>query len=465
MAQPELALPASGEAELRREEEGARGAASCLRVFVVQALADVIRAPAPKRVLLAWCFFDWANSGFPTVITTFVFAAYFAQAVAPDAVRGQALWGHALSIGGLVVAVASPLLGAVADRAGARKPWLAAFSLLCLGATALLWTVEPEPSWAFRGLVLMTLATIAFELTMVFYNAMLPDLVPERLIGRLSGWGWGLGYFGGLACLALCLVLFVQADPPPFGLDKERLEHVRVVGPVVALWFALFSLPLFLLVPDRPPSGVRVADAMRQGAREFRATLRRLGQHGPIARFLLASLLYLNGLQTLFAFGGIYAAGEFGMSTAEIIQFGIALNVTAGAGAFLFGFVDDRIGARATIFIALAGVIIPGAGILLVRDTGWFWALALLLGTFLGPAQAAGRSMMARMAPQGLEAEMFGLYALAGKATNFLGPLVLSLATLATGSQRWGMSTILVFLVAGFLILMTVRPPARSPDG
>jgi UMF1 family MFS transporter len=419
---------------------------------------------APGRALLAWCFFDWANSAFPTVISTFVFAAYFAQGVAPDPVTGQAWWGHALSIAGLVVAAASPLLGAVADRAGARKPWLALFSLLCMLATALLWFVRPEPSAALLGLVLVTLASIAFELTMVFYNAMLPDLVPSRLIGRLSGWGWGLGYLGGLACLVLCLVVFVQADPPPFGLDKGGAEPVRATGPVVALWFFLFSAPLFLLVPDRRAADLTVAAAMRAGARQLGATLRRLGAHGSIARFLLASLLYLNGLQTLFAFGGIYAAGEFGMDTAEIIKFGIALNVTAGAGAFLFGFVDDWIGARPTIFIALVGVIVPGAGILLVHDAASFWSLSLVLGTFLGPAQAAGRSMMARLAPEGLEAEMFGLYALAGKATNFLGPFVLSLTTLATGSQRWGMSSILLFLIAGFAVLMTVAEPERPKE-
>jgi UMF1 family MFS transporter len=397
------------------------------------------------------------------VISTFVFAAYFAQGVAPDAATGQAWWGHALSIAGLVVAAASPLLGAVADRAGARKPWIALFSGLCIVTTALLWYVRPEASAALLGLVLVTIASIAFELTMVFYNATLPDLVPPRLVGRLSGWGWGLGYLGGLACLALCLVAFVQADPPPLGLDKASAEHVRAAGPLVALWFLLFSLPLFLLVPDRRAGELGVAAAMRQGARQLGTTLRRLGAHGAIARFLLASLLYLNGLQTLFAFGGIYAAGEFGMDTAEIIKFGIALNVTAGLGAFFFGFVDDWIGARPTIFIALAGVILPGAGILIVHDTAWFWGLSLVLGTFLGPAQAAGRSMMARLAPAGLEAEMFGLYALAGKATNFLGPLVLSLATLATGSQRWGMATILVFLLGGFAVLTTVSEPARSP--
>jgi UMF1 family MFS transporter len=418
--------------------------------------------PTRRSAVFAWCLYDWANSGFPTVITTFVFAAYFAQAVAPDPVTGQALWGHALSVGGLVVALSSPLLGAVADRSGARKPWVAVFCLLCIVPTALLWGVRPAPGDIPMALVLVTVATIAFELGMVFYNAMLPAVAPAERIGRISGWGWALGYLGGLSCLVLNLVAFVQAEPPALGLDKGALEHVRVVGPVVACWFALFAIPFFLLVPDRERTGVSAREAMRQGARQLWSTLRRIGHYRNIALYLAASLLYLNGLQTLFAFGGIYAAGSFGMSTAEVIKFGIALNVTAGLGAFLFGFVDDRWGAKRTILISLVGVAIPSAAALLVRDVGSFWICGLMLGTFLGPAQAAGRSLMARLAPPELATEMFGLYALAGKATNFLGPLVLATATYATQSQRWGMATILVFLAGGFILLLGVREPTRA---
>jgi UMF1 family MFS transporter len=419
-------------------------------------------APTRRSAVFAWCLFDWANSGFPTVITTFVFAAYFAKAVAPDPVTGTALWGHSLSIAGLVVALTSPLLGAVADRSGARKPWLVALTLLCIVPTALLWGVHPAPGDVVMALVLVTIATIAFELVMVFYNAILPDIAPEDRIGRISGWGWALGYLGGLSCLVLTLFAFVQADPPALGLDKGALEHVRVVGPVVACWFALFSIPFFLLVPDRRSTGVTVTRAMREGARQLWSTLKRIGSYRNIALYLAASLLYLNGLQTLFAFGGIYATGTFGMSEAEVIQFGIALNVTAGLGAFLFGFIDDRWGAKRTILVSLVGVAIPSAAALVVRDATSFWICGLLLGTFLGPAQAAGRSLMARLAPPELATEMFGLYALAGKATNFLGPLVLSTVTLAMQSQRWGMATILVFLAGGFLLLLAVREPSRA---
>jgi UMF1 family MFS transporter len=415
-----------------------------------------------RAAVFAWCLFDWANAAFPTVITTFVFGAYFTQGVAPDATLGTALWGQALGVAGVAVSLASPFLGALADRGGARKPWLATFAAICVLATAALWFVRPRQDDVLLALVLVGVASIAFELTMVFYNAMLPDLVPEERIGRVSGWGWGLGYAGGLFCLLLCLYGFVQADPPPFGLDKAAAEHVRAVAPVVALWFALFALPLFLLAPDRSRAEAPLGAILRDGAATLLRTLRDVGRHANIARFLLASLLYLNGLTTLFAFGGIYAAGAFGMGMAEIIRFGIALNVTAGLGAAGFAWIDDWIGPRRTVVAALVGLILAGAAILLVRSVTAFWIASLILGIFLGPAQAAGRSLMARLAPEGMEAEMFGLYALAGKATNFLGPMALGWATLAAGSQRVGMATILLFLGAGLALLLTVREPGRG---
>jgi UMF1 family MFS transporter len=416
-----------------------------------------------RAAIFAWCLFDWANSAFPTVITTFVFGAYFTQGVAPDATLGTALWGQALGIAGVAVALVSPFLGALADRGGARKPWLAAFAAICVLATASLWFVQPRPDDVLLALVLVGVASIAFELTMVFYNAMLPDLVPDERIGRVSGWGWGLGYAGGLFCLLLCLYGFVQADPPPFGLDKAAAEQVRAVAPVVALWFAVFALPLFLLAPDRSRAEAPLGAILREGGMTLLRTLRDVKRHANVARFLLASLLYLNGLTTLFAFGGIYAAGAFGMGMAEIIRFGIALNVTAGLGAAGFAWIDDWIGPRRTVIAALVGLILAGAAILLVRSVAAFWAASLILGIFLGPAQAAGRSLMARLAPEGMEAEMFGLYALAGKATNFLGPMALGWATLAAGSQRVGMATILLFLGAGLALLVSVREPARVP--
>ncbi len=412
-----------------------------------------------RRAIAAWCFYDWANSGFPTVIITFVFSAYFAQAVAADITSGTALWGQALALSALLAAVAGPVFGAIADQTGRRKPWLGAFTMFTIAATALLWFAAPEPGFVLWALGFFVLANVGYEMAAIFYNAMLPEVAPPSRIGRVSGWSWGLGYMGGLSCLALTLVFFVQADRPVFGLDKEAAEHVRIVGPMVALWFAVFAVPLFLAVPDRAARGIRPGRAVREGLRTLIATIRAVRTHADIARFLAARLLYVDGMNTMFAFGGIYAAGTFGMSIAEIIQFGIALNVTAGLGAAVFAWADDIVGPKRVVQIALIGMIALGAPLLLVEGKTAFWLLALPLGVFMGPAQAASRSLMARMAPAETRTEMFRLYAFSGRVTAFLGPALLSWVTLAFESQRAGMTTVVVFLAGGLAILCTVKEP------
>ncbi|HWE18082.1 MAG TPA: MFS transporter, partial [Hyphomicrobiaceae bacterium] len=285
------------------------------------------------------------------------------------------------------------------------------------------------------------------------------SIAPPGYIGRMSGWGWALGYGGGLASLVLALILLVNADPPPFGLARESYEHVRATSVLAALWFALFAIPLFLFTPDRPPTGRSVRDAMQAGLRSLTTTMRQLLANRTIARFLLAHMLYTNGLNTLFAFGGIYAAGTFQMSFTEVLTFGIALNVTAGLGAAGFAWVDDLIGSKKTVLIALAALSVLGLALVLVEAKPLFFVLGCLLGIFVGPAQAAGRALMARLAPKELETEAFGLYELAGKVTVFAGPLLLGLATDLFRSQRIGMSTILLFFVAGIIILLPLREP------
>ena len=416
--------------------------------------------PKPRRALFSWCLFDWANSAFPTVIVTFVFAAYFSKAVADNPTEGTTLWGIALSLSGLAIALASPIIGAIADRRGARKPWLACFTLLCVLCSSMLWFTEPSTDWILWGLLFFALSNFAFEVSNVFYNAMLPSLVTSTRLGRLSGWGWGLGYAGGLCCLALTLVVFIQPETPPFGLDKSAAEHIRIVGPLVAIWFLMFALPLFWFVPDAPPTGMPIVAAAKQGLGELYRTLKSIRNSKPLFRFLLARILYIDGLNTLLAFGGIYAAGTFGMDVDEIILFGIALNVTAGLGAGTFAWLDDRIGSKRTIMIALTGLLVAGTPILFVASKTTFWILALFLGIFIGPAQAASRSLMARLAPPDQVTEMFGLFALSGKATAFLGPAVLAWVTAVFASQRAGMATVIVFIAAGALVLATVKEPS-----
>ena len=413
-----------------------------------------------RHKALAWAFYDWANSAFPTVVSTFVIAAYFAQGIAPDPATGQAQWGWMQAAAALVVALLSPLLGAVADAGGRRRLMLGLATLVTALATAALWFARPDPAFALYALACVAIATIAFEIGMVFYNSMLTQVAPRERLGRVSGLAWGLGYAGGLACLALCLVLLVQPNPALFGLDRANAEHVRATALLVALWLLVFSWPVLVALPD--PRGPRPSwgQAAVAGLVELRGLLRSLPRRPDLTRFLVARLFYTDGLNTLFAFGAIYAAGVFGMGFEQILLFGIAMNVAAGLGAAGFALVEDRVGSRRMVLAALAAMVVLCIPLLLTDSTAWFWALALSLGLFFGPAQAASRAVMARMAPPQEVAAWFGLFALSGRVTGVLGPAVLAAVTVATDSQRLGMATVLVFLALGALILATVRDRA-----
>ena len=416
--------------------------------------------PFERRSIFSWCLYDWANSPFPAIVLTFVFPAYFIQAVAADAAEATSQWAFMTGAAALVIAFASPVLGSIADQGRRRKPWLAAFTTVLAVGSALLWFVRPDNADAFLLLLLVGASVVAFEIGMVFYNALLPTLVPASHVGRVSGWAWGLGYYGGLGGLVLVLFVFVLPETPPFGLETAMREEVRIAGPLVALWLALFCLPLFLWTPDPTGRGLPAKTAVREGLKTLVRTLRALPQHGQLARFLLARMIFTDGINTLFAFGGIYAAGTFGMSVKEVIMFGLALNATAGAGAFAFGWIDDWIGAKPTILIGLVALVVIGVPLLLVETKLWFWILGAALGIFFGPVQSASRSMMARMTPAGMESEMFGLFALSGKATAFVGPWLVGLIAFAYDSQRLALATVLPFLAVGGLLMLAVREPA-----
>lgn len=410
-----------------------------------------------RKAIWGWCLYDWASSTFPTLISTFVFATYFTKAVAETPAEGTALWGYATSFAAIAIAILAPILGAISDRAGRRKPWLFVLTLIYGGAAIGMWTVLPDPGSVQTALILLVIGTMGFELAMVFYNAMLPDVAPDGMTGRISGWGWGLGYCGGLVALGLSLVLFVQPDPALFGLDKETSEHIRAIPVLAGVWVIVFALPVFLWTPGREGSGIGTGQAVREGLATLWHTLKTIRQYGTAFRFLIARMFYTDGLNTLFAFGGIFAAASFGMESEEVLLFGISLNVTAGLGAAGFAFLDDKWGPKPVILISVSAIALIGLAMLAVEDKTVFWILGLGIGIFLGPSQAASRSMMARLAPKEMTTEFFGLYALSGKATAFLGPFLLALAVDATGSQRWGMATIIPFFVIGLILLWRVR--------
>ena len=421
-----------------------------------------IGAPGLRRARISWAFYDWANSAFPTVIITFVFAAYFTKAVGADPVSATGDWGMAMALSALAVAIMGPVLGAVGDLGGRRKPWLLFFTYACAIATALLWFVEPDPAWALYALVLVGFANFAFEMGVVFYNSMLPSLADKKIMGRVSGWAWGFGYVGGLSCLALVLVALVQTDSPIFGISKENALNIRASVLLVAIWIVIFSLPIFLFTPDKKPGALGIAASVKSGMTTLFVTLKNIKKHSAIAKYLFARMIYTDGINTLFAFGGIYAAGTFGMALSELIMVGIAINVTAGIGAAVFGWVDDWIGPKKTILIAIAGLLIFCVALVVVEGKTFFWIFAVPLGIFVGPIQAASRTYMANLVPQNMETEMFGLYALSGKATSFLGPALLGWFTVMFDSQRAGMSTIIMFLVIGALLLLPLPDPTRN---
>lgn len=411
-----------------------------------------------RGAVIGWCLYDWAMSAFNTVIGTFIFSVYFARGIVGDEVEGPALWGQAVAISGFFVLILSPFLGGVADHGGRRKLWLAVFSAAAIVPTALLWFATPTPESIVPTMVLIVLATIAFELTYVFYNTLLLDVAPPERLGRISGLGWGLGYAGGLVCLTVALFGLVGlGDTPPLvPLPTESSEHLRATGPLVALWWAIFALPLFLLVRERP-GGMPLRQAFRRGIKSLLGAFAWVSSKPGMLRFLVASAVYREGFNVLFALGGIYAALTFGLSFTELLIFAIGLNVTSAIGAIGAGHLDDRIGSKPTILIALAGLIALGIPIVLIGDKTIFIVLALVIGLFMGPAQAASRTLMGRLAPKGEEGEAYGLYSLTGRATGFVGPLLYALGTTIFETQRAGMAVIILLFGLGMLLLAPLK--------
>lgn len=404
--------------------------------------------------LAIWAMYDWGSSAFAAIIQTFIFATYFARRVAETEEAGTSAWGYTLGTAGLIVALGGPILGAIADEGRHRHRWLALLTGLGVAGTALLWFIGPSPDYFWPAVLLVIVASIGAEYAFIFYNAMLPDLVPADRTGRWSGWGWAAGYVGGVVSLAIALLLV--------GEDAGDTDRIRATFPLAACWYLLFALPLLVWAPRVSGAGKPWRRAIRDGLRQLKDTLRQVWRHGSLVRFLAAHMIYTDALATVFAIGGIYAAGTFGMDERQVLLFGIALNITAGLGAASFAWIDDWIGPRLTIVISLVGLIAGGSAVLLVRSADMFWAAGMAVGVFVGPVQAASRSYMARAAPPELRHQMFGLYALSGKATAFVGPVTVAWLTAWTHNQRIGLSIVIVMFTAGLLLMLTVPRPEEA---
>jgi len=451
-------------------------------------VADAARTYPPRAAVVSWIFFDWAAQPYFTLITTFVFAPYFATSIAPDPATGQSLWGFAMAAAGLTIALLSPVLGAIADAAGRRKPWIAAFGVLLVLGSSALWIGKPGDTAIIPPLLTaVALASVGAEFATVFNNAMMPTLVPPERIGRLSGNGWATGYVGGIISLIIVLG-FLAANPetgrtllgltPLFGLDPAAHQGDRITGPLTGLWFIVFVTPMFLFTPDYPAKRP-VRTALRTGLAQLRQSLRELPQQKSLATFLLANMIYTDGLVSLFAFGGIYAAGTFGWHTIQIGTFGIVLAIAGTFGAWLGGKLDDLLGPKRVIagsmlilLLSLAAILLvdkdsilfvkvappePGGALFAGAAERAYLVLGCLIGAAGGPLQAASRTLLIRLAPKDRIAQYFGLFALTGKVTSFIGPLLIGVITAASASQKTGMGVLVMFFAAGLALLVRVR--------
>lgn len=468
-------------------------------VTAEQAEATAPASAAPAKVgkagIISWVLFEMAQQPFYSVITTFLFGPFFANYFVGDPVRGQNIWLIMAAIMGLCVAVVSPVFGAMADASGRRKPWVLVASLLLAAGMSALWLAEPgrmEYFWLVA--IAYVIAGIAAELNGAFVNAIMPKLVQPAYFGRLSGISASVAYLGGLTALIL-MTAFIAVDAtsgktllgldPLLKLDIVRFESDRIAGPLMALWFVIFALPFFIFTPD-PKTPTASSSPVWDGFRALGQTARDIRQYGSVATFLIARMLYQDGLGGMFVLAGIYGIQLFGWRTVESGLFGIILILCAMVGAALASVIEGKIGAKALIMICLMVAIVGAIGVVSIGPTHvlfgipvdakaigsgflssageWmFLVSAVLVGIVAGPLNSSSRSLMAQLSPPDKLAQFFGFYAFSGKATSFLAPVMIVLLTAATGDTRMGVVVVLAFLYHGLILMPFVRV-AKEPQ-
>lgn len=403
-----------------------------------------------RREVVSWSLYDFANSAFTTLIVTFIFSRFYAEVVADDPLRGAVMWTRAVNVSAVLVALITPVLGAIADYSGRKKLFLGIVTVQSIVFTALLFLAGPGQ--AGMAALFFVIANVGFEGAQVFYNGFLPEISTRRTLGRVSGLGWGLGYIGGLLALVVGLWM-VQG-----GLPEEGYLNIRATTLLVAGWYAVFAIPMFAVVKERAPRRrATMGQYVTIGFGRVGETFRHLRQFREAAKLLVARLIYNDGLTTVFAMAAIYVSAIFGMTTADVIKMGIVVNVAAGVGAFALGFLDDVIGGKRTIILTL--VVLSGATALgsTTPTTTGFWIAAILIGLMVGPCQSASRSLLARFVPESKHAEFFGFFAFSGKLSSVAGPFTYGLLLQITGSHRVAMGSILGFFLVGLVILLSVN--------
>lgn len=411
--------------------------------------------------IVAWSLWDWGGAAFNAVMTTFIFTALYLTGDAfGGADRASALLGLTMSIGGLAIALLAPVSGQRTDHSGRRKMWLGINTLVVALLTAACFFVQPEESYLLLGCLLIAAGHVFFEIAGVNYNAMLLQISTKSTIGKVSGFGWAAGYLGGIVALLIVYFTLIQPDVGIFGITSENGMTYRVVALFSAVWIIIFAIPVMFAIPEAPRNPNMPKVGFFAAYLELWHTIVRLYRTSRHTLFfLIASAVFRDGLAAIFTFGAVIAVGTFGFKTADVLIFAIAGNVVAAAGALSAGFFDDKFGPKAVIVTSLLGLIISATFLFFLHGQTAFWVFGLLLTLFVGPAQSSSRTFIARLAPDGQEGELFGLYATTGRAVSFMAPALFTLFITQFGSQRWGILGILVVLVLGLVLLLPVKKP------
>ncbi len=413
-----------------------------------------------------WALWDWGSASFNAVIITFVFAPYLTKSVAATEEAGSSALGWSMAAAGFVIAFIAPAAGTRADAGGRHRLWLGVHTGIVVLTMFGLFFVRDSPDYLWLGLLLLAVGSVFFEFAEVSYNGIMVRITTPDNVGKVSGFGWGMGYVGGLVLLVILLVLVIQPQVGFLGASDEEGLRFRIVAVLSAVWFAIFAIPVLFSAPGAKVKGTSGGHPIRAFIADYAALVRRLirmwsTEHQTL-RFFIASAVFRDGLAAIFSFAGVLAAGSYGFSASEIIILGVAANVAAGAGAMIAGWFDDRLGPKPVIIAGLSVIILGGLPILFSAEAAVFWVCALILSFCVGPVQASSRSFLARITPPESAGENFGLYATTGRAVSFLGPAMFALAIQIFGFQRAGTLGILIVLAVGLALIIPVRPDAPA---
>ncbi len=406
------------------------------------------------KKIFNFALYDFANSAFTTIIITFIFATYFAKEIAPNPVLGQSYWGWTIGITGFLVAIIGPIIGSFADKKNRVIFFIRFFSLLCIFFTGLLWFAKPDQSYLLYTLIIVGIANLFYELSLIFYNSLLKDITTNKNLGKSSGFGFALGYIGGIVILIISIKLFIDTNNLPFGLTKEDSQNVRAIALLVSIWFLLFSMPfLFFIIKDNKK---KIKTISSSNFKDLKNLIWK-GKISILGKFLIARMLYADGLNAIIVMGGIFAVGVFNLEIKELLKLSVLMNITAFVGAFLGGIANDKYGSKIVIIFSLIGLIISSLTILFTFSVVTFFFLAAINGLFIGPIQSASRVVITSMLSKNNQGKGFGLFATSGKLTSFLGPLLVSTVTFLTASQRLGFSAAILLLLAGLFVLLNIK--------